>query len=214
MNPATLFMLVLGAASGEAVGPPLKNQPELPPAVATAQGPRGWIGIGGRNAIGLTSHLDPDFGAEVIAGMWLLGEHLQPLAKLGWSRGFGDGLSIDALRLGVGLAGGAALAHEHLWLGAAIEADLVQAHARSDAGLATSVGAALGVSGLLEGRILQRFLFGVEFGPQFSLPSIQFAGATRTIEWGPFRFNAGLRLGVILGPAIGLRANFRRKNNS
>src|SRR4051812_31152579 len=115
MNPATLLTLLLTAVPGEDAGSrPQSSLPAVDPAAVKSQPRRGWIGAGGRNAFGLTSPLDPDFGAELIGGAWLLGEHLQPLAKLGWSRGFGDGLSIDALRIGMGLAGGAALAREHL----------------------------------------------------------------------------------------------------
>jgi len=40
------------------------------------------------------------------------------------------------------------------------------------------------------------------FGPAFVMPALRFIGTNGTVQWGIFRFNAGLRIGVILGPPL------------
>src|SRR5262245_41748813 len=79
--------------------------------------PRGWVGAGGRNAFGPPSRVDPDFGGDLLGGAWILREHLMPIARIGWSRGGYDRLTVDALRFGGGLLAGAALLDERLWIG-------------------------------------------------------------------------------------------------
>src|SRR5206468_11953753 len=81
---------------------------------AHADDVRGWIGAGGRNAIGPAYS---DFGVYAMGGLWLASEHLQPFARIGWSQGGGDGTSIDAIRFGAGLGVGSPLVHDHVWLG-------------------------------------------------------------------------------------------------
>jgi hypothetical protein len=83
---------------------------------AGADDVRGWIGVGGRNALG---PVYSDFGVYAMGGLWLLGEHLQPFVRVGWSQGGGDGASLDAVRFGAGLAGGTAFAKGYGWVGAA-----------------------------------------------------------------------------------------------
>jgi hypothetical protein len=162
---------------------------------ARADDLRGWIGAGGRNAIGPQYS---DFGVYAMGGVWLLNEHLQPFARVGWSQGGGDGTSIDAFRFGAGLGVGASLVHDHLWLGgtAAIEGASVWSQSGGDARF---VGM-LSLSALVQVRVFQRFLIGVEAGPDF-IPSLLRSRAG-VLEWDAARFNAGLRLGVVLGAPV------------
>ncbi|HEY2370312.1 MAG TPA: hypothetical protein VGH87_28140 [Polyangiaceae bacterium] len=156
---------------------------------------RGWIGAGGRNAIGPAYS---DFGVYAMGGLWLSNEHLQPFARVGWSQGGGDGTSIDAFRFGAGLGAGAPLAHDRVWLGgtAAIEGASVWSQAGGDARLVGMIS----VSALFQLRVFERFLIGVEAGPDF-FPSLLRSRAG-VLEWDAVRFNAGLRLGVVLGAPV------------
>jgi hypothetical protein len=162
---------------------------------ASADDLRGWIGAGGRNAIGPAYS---DFGVYAMGGLWLSNEHLQPFARVGWSQGGGDGTSIDAFRFGAGLGAGAPLAHDRVWLGgtAAIEGASVWSQAGGDARLVGMIS----VSALFQLRVFERFLIGVEAGPDF-FPSLLRSRAG-VLEWDAVRFNAGLRLGVVLGAPV------------
>jgi hypothetical protein len=156
---------------------------------------RGWVGLGGRNALGPAYS---DFGVYAMSGLWLAHEHLQPFVRLGWSQGGGGGFSIDALRAGIGLAAGAPLAREHVWIGgsAAVEGMYVW----SQDGTTSAPLGMLSLSALVQVRAFRRFLVGVEAGPDF-FPSL-LRSARGNLLWDAVRFNAGLRLGVILGPTI------------
>ncbi len=165
------------------------------PAHAEDDDLRAWVGVGGRNAIGPTY---ADFGVYAMAGVWLAGEHVQPFARAGWSQGGGDRASIDAARLGAGIAFGAPLLRDHFWLGAAgaFEGMAVVSQAGGDVQWVGMVA----FSGIAQLRIWQRFLVGVEAGVDFfPTPLRSVAG---NLEWDTARFNAGLRLGVILGAPV------------
>lgn len=153
---------------------------------------RAWAGVGGRNAIGPAYS---DFGVYVMAGTWMAGEHVQPFARIGWSQGGGGATSLDAARLGAGIAVGVPLAHGHVWLGgaAAGEGMLVL----SQDGKQSSWAGMVSLSVLGQLRVWSRFLVGVEAGPDF-LPALV-RSPNGALEWDAVRFNAGLRLGVILG---------------
>jgi hypothetical protein len=160
---------------------------------AGADDVRGWIGVGGRNALG---PVYSDFGVYAMGGLWLLGEHLQPFVRVGWSQGGGDGASLDAVRFGAGLAGGTAFAKGYGWVGAA--AALEGMAVFSQAGGSASFLGMVSLSVILQVRIWHRLLVGVEAGPDF-FPSLLRSPAGN-LEWDAARFNAGLRLGVVLGP--------------
>jgi hypothetical protein len=156
---------------------------------------RAWVGVGGRNAIGPTY---ADFGVYAMAGVWLAGEHVQPFARIGWSQGGGDRASIDAARLGAGIAFGAPLLRDHLWLGAAgaFEGMAVLSQAGGEPQWLGMVA----LSGIAQLRVWQRFLVGVEAGVDV-FPTVLRSPAGN-LEWDTARFNAGLRLGVILGAPV------------
>lgn len=117
----------------------------LATSAAHADDVRGWIGAGGRNALGPAYS---DFGVR---------------ARLG-----------------------APLAHDHVWLGgtAAIEGASVWSQASGDARF---VGM-LSLSALFQLRV-------------FFFPSLLRSRAG-VLEWDAVRFNAGLRLGVVLGAPV------------
>jgi hypothetical protein len=180
--------------------------PTPPPAAAPAPDPpsttRGWIGIGGRNSFGLGGAVQPDFGAYAYGGLWLLGEHVQPFARAGWTHAGGDGVTVNAVRFGAGLAAGAALLRDRLWLGGGVEIEAVGAWSSTRAGSGPSWGAPTALVGLVQGRIGERFLLGVDVGPELYPSPMRFAGSSGAVEWGPVRFNAGLLVGIVLGPPM------------
>ena len=163
---------------------------------ATADDTRAWVGIGGRNAIGPAYS---DFGVYAMGGLWLLGEHLQPFVRAGWAAGGGDGGSIDSVRLGLGLAAGAPLVHEHLWFGGAAAVEGMGVIS-VNGGPVQWLGM-LSLSAVFQLRVWKRLLVGVEAGPDI-LPSLLRSPAGN-LEWDALRFNAGLRLGIILGKPVG-----------
>jgi len=167
----------------------------LLPGVARAQDLRGWIGAGGRNAI---APAYTDFGVYAMGGVWLLHEHVQPFARVGWSQGGGPSSSLDAVRAGAGVAFGGALARDRLWLGAAVAGEGMLVLAQD--GSQSSWLGMVALSGLADVRVWKRLLVGVEAGVDF-FPS-PLRAPSGALEWDVARFNAGLRLGVILGRAV------------
>jgi hypothetical protein len=189
-----------------ATSDPPETRPADPPPAASASPPssdtwtpRGWVGVGGRNAFALGLPLSPDFGVEAIGGAWLLDQHLHPIASLGWSHGFGQGIAIDAFRFGAGLGAGAALWDQRVWLGGALELAGVATWARAGGVTTTGIGSVLETSAILYFRLAHRVLLGTQFGPEVSLPTLHFGPPSAGLQWGPARFNAGLRLGVVFG---------------
>jgi hypothetical protein len=164
---------------------------------------RGWIGAGGRNAVGLPGHLDPDFGVEAMGGMWVFNEHAMGLGRLGWSRGKGEGITVDAARIGVGAAAGAAFLEDRLWVGGAVVAGAALGWGRGS-GLPVTFNWAkeITITGLVLGRFWRWMVLGVELGPDIYTPDLQFKGRQGTFTWGTLRFNGGLRIGILLGAPV------------
>jgi hypothetical protein len=160
--------------------------------------PRGWLGIGGRNAFGLSGPATLDFGANMFGGLWMLNEHMQPIVLAGWSRGASNGLVVDAFRFGGELALGGAFLGEHLWLGGTVGLGGESVWGHRDSSSSARWAAVFSTSGLAEVRVARRFLIGVEGGPEVATPTVHFVGPSGPAPWSPFRLNAGLRLGVLL----------------
>jgi hypothetical protein len=167
--------------------------------------PVAWFGVGGRNAFGFESKLNADFGIEAMAGGWVLDDVLQPSFKIGWSHENRGGATVDAARFGPGVAVGSSFwrpswgRYGAAWLGAALDAAYVHTWARPSGARvdATAWSGSFGLSALFQLRISRRLLIGVQAGPEVDFPTLHFSGATGGMDWGPFRFNAGLRLGTI-----------------
>ncbi len=191
--------LALAASPGGDADPSLTASPAE--GVSTS---RWWLGAGGRNALGVSNPSTPDFGGDLMGGTWLVNEHLQPIVDLGWSRVFGlpTGLSVDAFRAGGELAAGWALVHGYLWLGGSL-GGAVQTGWLHEPGNPLAWGAMVFASGLVQGRIARRLLIGVERGPRFSGPALQYSTPSGSLSiLGGLRLEAGVRLGWILGAPI------------
>jgi len=155
---------------------------------------RGWLGLGPRLELGRSL---VEAGLDVQGGAWLLREHLQPLASLGWSLAARDGLSLNTVRLGLGLAAGAPLRDGRLWLGghALAHGSWTLAHdARSASTWATS--SELG--GLLQIR-WPRWLIGVRSGVDLALPPLRARGDHARLQRGPAQFVVGLQFALVFG---------------
>ena len=195
VNSAALALLLVAAPGGNADPSALASPADATPAAS------GWrLGAGGRNALAVSNPSTPDFGGDLFGGVWLLDEHLQPIVDIGWSRVFGlsNGLAVDTFRAGGGAAGWA-IVHGYLWMGGAVGA-AVQNGWLHEAGNPLAFGAMVFASGLLEGRIAHRLLIGVELGPSYSGPALQFSSPSGPLSiLGGLRLEAGVRLGLILG---------------
>src|SRR5690606_27677962 len=94
--------------------PPVEDAPPPPPP-PEKPAIRGWLGLGPRVELGPGVLVEA--GADLIGGAWLLRDHLQPLASLGFTGAGQSGVTLMHARLGAGLAVGAALPDPRIWLG-------------------------------------------------------------------------------------------------
>ncbi len=165
-----------------------------PTTPAPASPLRGWLGLGPRMELGRSL---VEGGLDVQGGTWLLHEHLQPLASLGWSTSARAGLGLHTLRLGLGLAAGAPLPRTRLWLGAhalAHGAWTTTSDRRSTSAWASS--SELGA--LLQIR-WPRWLIGVRTGVDLALPPLKLKGDHARVQRGPAQFIVGLQIGLVFG---------------
>lgn len=175
--------------------PPTTTSPPRQAPTPTPPPPiRGWLGLGPRLELGRSL---VEAGLDVHGGAWLLREHLQPLASLGWSRAARDGLSLDTLRLGLGLAAGAPLRDGRLWLGghALAHGSWTRAH---DARSATTWATSSELGGLLQIR-WPRWLIGLRSGVDLALPPLRARGDHARLQRGPAQFVVGLQFALVFG---------------
>lgn len=171
---------------------PPPDKPAQPPPVPTK--PRGWLGVGPRLELGRSL---VEGGLDVQGGAWLLREHLQPLASLGWSVAARDGLSLNSFRLGLGLAAGAPLRDGRLWLGAHALAhgSVTLAH---DARSATTGASSTELGGLLQLR-WPRWMIGLRSGVDLVLPPLRARGDHARLTRGPAQFVLGVQFALVFG---------------
>lgn len=174
-------------------GPGPADRPVGPP--ATPPRLRGWLGVGPRLEL---ARLPPLGGVDLLGGLWLAREHLQPLFSLGWAATARDGLSLHTLRFGAGLAAGAPLAGGRLWLGAhaLVHGLWARAHDQRSEALWTSSSE---LGGLLQVRG-RRWLVGVRSGVDLASPPLQIRGDRARIFHGPVHWALGVSFGVIFDP--------------
>ena len=175
--------------------PPEPPPPDPPPPPSPAPRPAGWVGVGGHVDVGPPSRPDAAYGVTLAGGAWVLRDHLQPRAEIGWSRSGEDGLTVDGLRLAAGLAAGGTVARGRLWLGGGVLGGAVGARARAE-GSASGWAGRLTVPFIAQAR-LGWLLLGTHLGPQLTLPRLRFLGNNATLRWGRVRFVAGIRVGVV-----------------
>lgn len=169
--------------------------PVAPPQPRPAPEPpvRGWLGLGPRAELGRS----PFGGVDLLGGVWLVREHLQPLVSVGWAATAQEGVSLHTVRFGAGLAAGAPLARGRLWLGAhaLVHGLWARAHDARTQTLWTGSGEAGGTL-QVRGR---RWLVGVRTGVDVHLPPLRVRGDLARLGQGPVHWVVGLSFGVIFG---------------
>lgn len=175
--------------------PPLPKPPEQPDEPSTSPPLRGWIGLGPR--LGAGGGLRFEAGLDLLGGVWLLRERIQPLGSFSVSGGRAAGIALAHLRFGGGAAFGAPLRDGRLWLGGLL---LVQAMwlRAEQAGVDSAWFSSTEVGGLLQYRG-DRFYFGVRTGLDLTLPPASVRGRHGLVRRGVPRWLLGLNFGVVFG---------------
>jgi hypothetical protein len=180
--------------------PPAPSSARVPdtrapgPMPAAAPRARAWLGLGPRLELG-RSLLEG--GLDVQGGAWLLREHLQPLASLGWSASASAGLSLHTLRLGLGLAAGAPLPRSRMWLGAHALAHGAWTTA-NDRRNASTWASSSELGALMQIR-WPRWQVGVRTGVDLALPPLKVKGDHARLQRGPAQFVLAVQIGLIFG---------------
>ncbi len=172
--------------------PPLANPSA--PATRDARLPRAWLGLGPR--LGL-ARWPPEAGLDLLFGAWLLGERLQPLLSAGWSATGREGLGLQTVRFGAGLAVGSPLARGRLWLGAhgLVHALWARAH---DSRTATLWASSSELGGTFQVRGARWFV-GVRTGLDLALPELRVRGNNAYLRRGPVQWVLGVSFAMIFG---------------
>lgn len=175
----------------ERADPHQEGEANRPPLVS------GWLGLGPRVGLGPPSAVDPDLGATLDGGLWLVRDHLQPVLQAGWSRSMAGDLHVDGVRFGAGVLFGGAILDGRLWLGAGAIGRAFWAKAedrRTDERWVSSTE----LVASLQLRTRRRFLLGFRTGADLTLPSLSIAGQHDALRYGPVRWVAGVNLGLWL----------------
>jgi hypothetical protein len=147
--------------------------------------------------VGPLSAPDPDFGANVRGGTWLVREIVQPLVDVGWSRSVDGSLVLDGVRFGAGAAFGSPLARRRLWAGASVLPRAAWTRA-ADRRAVSKWRSSTELAGLLQIRG-RWWMIGVRVGADLTFPPVRARGHDRddTVRWGPVRFVSGLDLAFV-----------------
>ncbi len=183
----------------ETYEPPLPKveTPPPPPPPPPEHRPLGWLALGGRIGGGPPNAFHLDGGVHLGGGAWLVDDHIQPVAEVGWTRSQSGGLEVDAIRIGAGALFGGSVLRGRLWVGAGGIGGALGARARAESRASGWSGSIL-VPVALQARV-SWLLVEAHAGPALTLPPLRFTGADRSLRWGHVRFFAGVRVGVTLG---------------
>lgn len=184
-------------ASGDRPTPPASAEPTPVPDRRAAP-ISGFVGVGPRVALNPGGPVDADAGVSLVGGAWLVREHLVPVGELAWARSSAGELTVDALRMGAGLLGGAAGKRGRAWAGggALLRAQWARAQ---DSATAAGWWASPAVMGAIQyrGRIL---VVGAWLGADLLLPPLRARGDAHGLRWGMIRPMAALHVGLRLPP--------------
>ncbi len=176
-----------GVASPPRTDPPPRSRVESAAPVA----PTGWLAVAGRVAMGRPP--DPDGGLGLRGGVTWGREFVQPLAVLGWTHAQRDGLRIDGVRFGVGVAAGAPFARGAFWAGGSVVPQFAWATAR-DRTRTSGASSTTEVAALLQAR-WPAWLLGLRLGAEVTAPPLRAIGERGRLRLGTLRFLVGLELG-------------------
>lgn len=172
--------------------PPLEEPPPRKPIAL-----RGWFALGPRLEAG--SGLRVEAGPDMMGGLYLLREHVQPIVSVGLAGGTRDGIAVLHTRFGAGAAFGAPVgARERLWLGAHVLGHAMWVRAEERA-VDTTWTSSTEVGGLLQYRGRRGFFIGLRSGVDLTLPTYSIRGTRGDLRRGAARFVLGLTFGVVFG---------------
>lgn len=181
-------LALLMEASEPAPAPAPQPPPPRPPV-------RGWLALGPRVELGTSVLVEA--GADLLGGVWLARDHVQPLVSFGFTGTAQAGISMLHTRFGAGLAVGAPLRDPRIWLGGHVLAHAMWIRAR-ELGTANTWHSATEIGGLLQIRGRRLFL-GLRTGVDLTQPPLSVQGTRARIRRGPVRWVVGFVLGVTFG---------------
>ncbi len=186
--------------------PPDPPPPADDPPPPTPRGPIGFVAAGAQLSTGPASRAGFAAGATLAGGVWLLRDHVLPLAEVGWRRSSAGELTIDGANIDAGVVVGGPLFGGRVWLGGGAVAGALGGFAR-DSRSASAWSAHITAPAMLLVRLGPVFAE-LHAGPELTLPPLSFRGNANTVRWGHLRASMGLRIGLLLGP--GARFGFRK----
>lgn len=175
---------------------PPPSRPKQPEPVAPPPRVRGWLGIGPRVELGPGVLFEG--GGDLMAGVWLAREHVQPLLSAGFTAASQDNISLMQTRFGAGLAVGAAVGERRrIWLGGHVLGHALWARAH-EIRTATLWLSSTEVGGLVQYRG-SRLSLGLRTGVDLTLPPLAVRGTRARVQRGPARWIVGLVIGIAFG---------------
>lgn len=158
---------------------------------APVQLPVGFIVAEAHVELGPPRDLDPSFGLALGGGAWLLGDHLQPRVRVGWSHSWAGPLDVHQVHAGLGLAGGAAVGR--LWIGALVLPSFNWTYARQVRASSGWFGGGE-LSAVVQYR-RRHLVVGLRTGIETLFPAPRVPGTQAVIRWGHVRWLGVLELG-------------------
>ena len=196
---ASTLALIIEEADGELGG--LEAEPETIPKTdpdtdlnpaADLELPVGFVVVEAHVGLGPPRKLDPDFGLGLGAGAWLLGDHLQPRVRVGWSHSWAGALEVHQVNAGLGLAGGTALGR--FWVGALVMPAIKWTYARQISSSSGWFGG--GEASLIVQYRRPHVVLGLRTGVDTTFPAPRVPGTQDVIRWGHLRWLCVFEVGI------------------
>lgn len=184
---AVTLALIIEASDQLGSEPPDKREPLKPLGL-----PIGLLVVEGHVGLGPPRQLDPDFGLGLGGGLWLLSDHLQPRARVGWSHSRAGPIELHQVNAGLGLAGGAPLGR--LWFGALLMPALKWTYARQISASSGWFGG--GEISLLAQYRGQHAVLGLRTGVETTFPAVRVPGTHEVVRWGHLRWVCAFEVGI------------------
>jgi hypothetical protein len=158
--------------------------------------PYGFVAVDTSLTLGRPRAADPGLGLGLTGGAWLLGDHLQPRARVGWQHGWAGPLEVHQVQLGLGVAAGAAI-QQRYWVGVLVLPTAEWTQARQVRAVSVWAGGAeLSALGQVRwGRVLAGLRTGVDLG----FPATRALGTGEEIRWRHLRWMLAFELGFGFG---------------
>jgi hypothetical protein len=167
-----------------------------PAATPSGERPDGFVALEGRVELGPPRDPAMSLGLGLGGGVWLLDDHLQPRARVGWSHAWASGpnglIELHQFHVGGGLAGGAAFGR--LWFGALVLPTVKWTYARQHSSSSAWFGGGE-LSALAQYR-RERLVIGLRTGIETTFPAARARGTQDTLRWGHLRWLCVFEIGL------------------